>query len=213
VLSDPCSKRIAGGEGRGAERGRILDLIFPEKLKESLDKSFRKVYSSIRGYLMTSYKALKNKVEKAGGTEAGLFIVPEWNMNNLTAKITRQGRKATELGCVPPRIEIVETVEVEFAKATGRFDLAGAEIFKTVIFNCNVLRIVGEAPKLNGWTFAAKITFGDDQGAGNLIYRVPGFEGVIPQSFRTSDARLCNHCETARTRKDVFILQHDSGEW
>ncbi len=134
-------------------------------------------------------------------------------MNSLTTQINRQGRKAIELGCVPPRIEIVETVEVEFAKATGRFDLAGEEIFRTVIFNCNVLRVVGEAPKLNGWTFAAKVTFGDDQGAGNLIYRVPGFKGDIPHSFRTADPRLCEHCETARQRKDVFILQHDSGDW
>lgn len=162
---------------------------------------------------MTSYKALKSKVEAAGGAESGLYIVPEWNMNDLTKKITRQGKRAVELGCVPPRIEIVETVEVEFAKATGRFDLTGKEIFRTVVFECNVLRIVGEAPMLNGWTFAAKITFGDDQGAGNLIYRVPGFKGEIPPSFRKADPRLCEHCETVRQRKDVFILQHEGGDW
>lgn len=159
---------------------------------------------------MRHYNDLKDEIKEQGNS---YFVVPEWNMKDLTKKIKRQGKRAVELGCVPARIEILDTVETYYDRYTGRRDDRGHEVIEKVVFDVSILRIVGEAPKLAGWTFAAKISVGDDEGAGNIIYRVPGFEGEIPQSFRTADPKRCDHCETQRRRSDVFILQHEDGTW
>jgi hypothetical protein len=69
------------------------------------------------------------------------------------------------------------------------------------------LHVSGEAPKLAGWTFVARLTW--DEGA--LVTRcTPGFEGRIDDSLIR--VRECDHCHQDRARNDCYLLENEQGE-
>lgn len=68
------------------------------------------------------------------------------------------------------------------------------------------VRISGPAPVVGPYTFLARI---EHTGAGNLVDLVPGQE--LPDlSYRTAKAQ-CDHCHTARDRKETFLVRHEDG--
>jgi hypothetical protein len=73
-----------------------------------------------------------------------------------------------------------------------------------------LLTVVGETPKINGWTFAATI---QHEEAGDLLRTCPGVEGLLPLRYRRADTQ-CEHCAKDRRRNDTYVLFHvESGEW
>lgn len=70
--------------------------------------------------------------------------------------------------------------------------------------------IEGAAPRINGWTFVARIENND--AIGTVVRVVPGpYADEDYSAYRNHDFG-CDHCETRRRRNDVFVLRNDSGE-
>jgi hypothetical protein len=76
------------------------------------------------------------------------------------------------------------------------------------------IEIRGEAPRLNGWMFVATIQHlpHEDGTYSNVLRTVPGWEGKIPEEYRSA-SRYCEHCKTTRNRIDTYLLQHESGRF
>jgi hypothetical protein len=123
----------------------------------------------------------------------------------LEEQIATLNKKAVKLGCVPIKIE---TLSERHEKIIGRHEgLEKVEVYVKI-------RITGEAPKYNGWTFAATIQHlpaTNQSEAFDIIRTVPGFE--IPSMFRNRGGQTCDHCGHQRYRKDTFIVCHDNGTW
>lgn len=69
------------------------------------------------------------------------------------------------------------------------------------------LVVLGDAPKLSGWTFVARLTWD----GGVLVTRcTPGFEGRIDDSLIREGA--CDHCNVDRQRFDCYLLQDEHGQ-
>lgn len=68
--------------------------------------------------------------------------------------------------------------------------------------------VTGQAPKIEGYTFLAKIEPLSDNK--NLLHRVPDLDDTIKvdDKFKTTKMH-CEHCNVNRYRKDVYVLQND----
>lgn len=67
--------------------------------------------------------------------------------------------------------------------------------------------IEGEAPKHNGWTFAARVDrLGD---ASYTLATAPGVEYVSREGIVLGH---CDHCSTNRARKTTYVLRNEQGE-
>lgn len=71
--------------------------------------------------------------------------------------------------------------------------------------------ITAETPKIDGWTFAARIDHSNE--TGNIIRSVPNIRCEIPEAYRTSQPN-CDHCKVKRYRRDTFVIHNDeTGEF
>jgi len=118
------------------------------------------------------------------------YKIPEQNLEELKGRIEKLNRRCARIG-VPP-ITLTGTGEEMVAeKKFVRRALTEDEIlwggaggsmvdtFRKVF----AVEVEGETPKFEGWEFVAAIQHED---AGNILRTVPGFEGEIPQQYRTA---------------------------
>jgi hypothetical protein len=156
------------------------------------------------------------------------YEIPETNLGELTAKIEKISRRLVKLGM--PAIET--RVESDFAKPYVRFreglGLGRKEWIKpeeVEAYRTNeryvlrfekffVITLTGRVPRFEGWDFVATLQhLSVDGESANILRTVPGFEGKLPDQFRTS-APDCDHCHTNRARKDTLIVRNvGTGEW
>jgi len=113
--------------------------------------------------------------------------IPGQNLGKLQKKIEALARRAAKLGSPDVGMEILE----------GYQDITNPD--GTVTRLCRV-RITGEAPRLNGWRFVAKLQHLSE---GNVVRAVPGED--VPGRFSTAEP-WCEHCNTRRHRKDTFVV-------
>lgn len=67
---------------------------------------------------------------------------------------------------------------------------------------------VGELPRVAGWGFVAKL---EHLEAGNVVSRGPAeLEAELDVAWRTAKGR-CEHCKTARYRRETFLLRSEAG--
>ena len=126
------------------------------------------------------------------------FIIPVQNIEILEEKIAKLNKRSTKLGLEPMELVLGEESVVKMHSSThGEIDV-----------RCREVSINGNSPLVEGWKLVAKIT---PEEAGNLVKHVPGEE--VPKSYRDADPKQCDHCNTRRQRKDVFILQHLDGSY
>lgn len=129
--------------------------------------------------------------------------VPTGNMPILRGKVEELNRRAERLGVEPLRIEIIDTKTI-----TRKHDETGLEY----TLELNVVEIVGESPRLDGWTLIARLTPAEGVEGENLVKCVPGLE--CPREFRAVDMTRCDHCHTRRFRKDTFVIHNEeNGEY
>ncbi len=125
------------------------------------------------------------------------FVVPAVNLDALRARLAKTAARAKRCGTEAPVLTVGETVEVDFySEALQR------KIKRT----CYRVTISGEAPRINGWTFAAAL---DHDGEENIIGAV--IDG-IPAQYRSANP-ACDHCGTKRRRAATFVIRSDAGEW
>lgn len=130
----------------------------------------------------------------------GIYEIHPLNLETLKAKLATMQKRARKLKTNPIRIEELGTKTITVSKV-----MPGG---KTVKFEVErvLIRVHGETPKLAGWSLIAKIEW---LGEERLISCVPGES--CPEKYRSGDF-TCEHCDTARRRKEVFVLSHKCGK-
>ena len=114
-------------------------------------------------------------------------------MNEYVAKINARAQKIGQA-----HIETVEVSRVAVEQEDGSFDMM-------VTFEVH-----GETPKINGWTFIARIEHDQDLGT-NFLRVAPGQE--LPRQYWEAPCN-CDHCGTKRNRLDTFVLREEAtGEY
>ena len=146
------------------------------------------------------------------------YLIPAANFSTFAKKMKSIARRAARLGvgevsyddhgeewiseACPRRSEAVHE-----AGACSRCDEKG-RVWRQV----RRVTVHGDRVVLpGGWRLAARVEpYADGV---NMIHVVPGYEGTsVPAEYRTA-ANRCDHCNTARRRKDLFAAVNDAGEW
>lgn len=135
----------------------------------------------------------------ACGMDKTQYRIAETVFPRLQAEIAELNKKANKLGVQPIvlNIDSTETIKVTDPDTRIKYD----KVFYFVSFT-------GETPKLAGWRLIAVVE--PLETGENLVKIVPN--EACPQVFRTTDTH-CDHCESRRQRKEVFVLGHDDGRF
>jgi hypothetical protein len=124
------------------------------------------------------------------------YHIHEHNMEGFNSKIEKLNKKAMKLNFPAIEVKELEIVTKVHPKTKE------VEIFHKIEVN-------GNAPKLNGWKFVARVeTIKDDKH--NLIFVAPNES--IPTMYRETGSK-CDHCQSNRYRKYTYVLQHENGEY
>lgn len=128
--------------------------------------------------------------------------IPQENMPSLVARIAKLNKRAAKLGCDPIELIIGAPVAKTLERAVR---VEGDHFTRRVMTKVYPIAVAGSPPKINGWTFLGTVQLIDGQ---NIVRSVPGAE--IPVEHRTA-TDWCDHCQSRRGRKDVFVVRHDDG--
>ena len=131
------------------------------------------------------------------------FLVPVENMGKLTVRFEKLSRQVVRLvkkgyQAAPVSFEVLEVVKVP--RPDGAPDLI-----------CNRVSIMGETPRIAGWTFLATLQHLE---GGTILRSVPtaSEEQVAKLSTYRDVDSSCDHCHTNRLRVDTFVVVSDAGE-
>jgi hypothetical protein len=139
---------------------------------------------------------LENEESQEQGAD-GKYWVRTGDLDVMKGKLEKLNRRAAKLKMPPVTMSALGQKVVKEVSPDGRrYDVAMTEI-----------ELVGAAPKIKGWTFVARIVHGE---GGNMIMGAPGNE--VPSKYRTAPPS-CDHCRSARKRKDTFVVRSDAGEY
>ena len=134
--------------------------------------------------------------------QANVALVPECRLPELDERLVAVSKQARKLGLEP--ITYTRT-GVEELRVIKRIRTALDEFVEHKALFVEI-EIHGEIPKLpGGWTLLAVVNHEEGM---PIVKCVPGFE--LPEGQRDRGA-LCDHCGTARSRKDTFVLRADDG--
>ena len=139
----------------------------------------------------------------------------------LEETVGKLAKRAGKLGLEAPRLEIVHkfaSPKLRHANVdTNCLNWDDPRIVRRLDSEGNVLittnemvpmvrfRLIGQAPRIEGWTFGATLQHMDGE---TVLLTVPGFS--VPTKYRKT-GNLCEHCRFNRARVQTFILQHDDG--
>jgi hypothetical protein len=119
-----------------------------------------------------------------------------WRLEEALKILTKLAKKAKKFG----NDDISWTVG-EPVMRTHHSNITG----KPIRVSFTPITIEGSAPQVEGWKFLGKIEFLTTGGV--LLSSVTDTE--IPAQYRNNPTTFCAHCNTARQRKDVFILENN----
>ena len=114
-------------------------------------------------------------------------------------------KKATKLGSTPITYKVIEEKEVT-RRHTYIYGM-GNEKSKEYKILAKIVEVTGTAPRLNGFTFVARVEYLADHKS--LFHTVPGVNIKIDERFRELNASVCEHCNLIRRRSDTFIVRND----
>jgi hypothetical protein len=143
-------------------------------------------------------------------------LLPELQ-KRIERKVNRPARKLglaeaiVELGEASPRYYVRREVATGFEGTGYSWTEVDAEVKakrdaqgkRTFIIEFTPVTITATEPKLNGWKFIATIEHTE---AGNILRSATDRD--LPVEYRTKK-NICDHCKTARRRKDTYVVQHD----
>lgn len=132
-------------------------------------------------------------------TETKTYRIPEANMGWLMEKLEGLNKKARKCHTTEIQMTVVGEETVTLTNAITGFD-------RLVVYK--IVEVTGETPKLNGWTFVARLE--KVASTANLVFVAPG--EALPEIYRSADT-WCDHCQTRRTRKDTFVVRNDEGTY
>jgi len=128
--------------------------------------------------------------------------IPAGNLEIAQQRVDKLNRRATKMGVSLLRLEATEP----FMKKVciSRND-EGREVQRDLPFV--KVTLIGESPKLVGWTVVAQLERIED--AGVVVNILPG--ETLDASWRDRDS-YCDHCQTKRRRLTTYILRDQSGK-
>jgi hypothetical protein len=132
-----------------------------------------------------------------------MIKIAEYRVEEFLKKIATFNRKAVKLAL--PEVKVVkigsELKEMKFKPVEGPEETYYIEISE--------YDLQGDIPRVGGWGIHSKVEPASDAD-GNFVYTNRGFEKV--ESLRTTKL-VCEHCNKARARSCVYLLQNkDTGE-
>lgn len=139
------------------------------------------------------------------------YEITPWAYEWLEKQLKKLNRRAGKLGTAEITAKKVrefnKVIEIPCARTTEN----PRGVREAHILHYEVL-VEGETPMLEGWWFAATV---EAKEIGNVIRKSPYAEDIeIPERFRTTDPKMCEHCGTKRLRKDTYIVHHwHRDEW
>ena len=134
--------------------------------------------------------------------EEKTYRVRKSALGEIEREFAKLNRRAKKLGVPEAGFEVVE----EYHRKLIEDPYTGAMLLKEIYIPMVVIKIHGEAPKFEGWTFLGTLEHTE---SGNLLKSVPGQR--IPEDYRHVD-RKCDHCKLKRIRKDTFVVEHEDGQ-
>jgi hypothetical protein len=147
-------------------------------------------------FAMTEAQANDTTQEDIFGDRT-IYLIPEANFPRFEREIEKLSRRSEKLIGLPIRPVV--------------FGRQHKEISKGVTVLMIETYLVAETPKIEGWTFVARIDHTND--AGNIIRTVPNLSCDLPEHFRTAKPD-CQHCNVRRLRRDTFVIRNDqTGEY
>ena len=166
---------------------------------------------------------------EAAQEAVGGFVarIPSFKVEVLQKKVAAMAKRAAKLEVEAPSVTVTEETEVEEIKET----VASGETVVTETRTWVYVVIAGSFPKLAGWVFLATLQHSE---AGTIIRRIPGLaaqmRGLVEQGQSAKEASeeleakfslaefrqaapICEHCQTARARRDTYVvLRPETGE-
>lgn len=137
----------------------------------------------------------------------GIYEVPQANLAKLELRLKKLNKRADKLQLARVELSVVREQLIPIygdsqvlypSLATWR-PVIGYE----TITHC---QIIGAAPVVSGWQLIARL---ESLEHGNKINKtVDDIE--LPEIYRTRST--CDHCNTARRRKDTYVLRSEAGE-
>lgn len=124
-----------------------------------------------------------------------------WAIPVLCERIGKLNRRAAKCRCEPLVLRVLRSYD----KVVGK-DALGSDR----IVNLSDVEIEGVAPRINGWMLVAKITPAESTD-GNFVKTVPSLKGDLNPKYRTIEMK-CDHCQSVRRRRDVFVIRNESGD-
>ncbi len=145
------------------------------------------------------------------------YQIPECNLDALTTRIAKLNKRAAKLGCAPVTMAVGEYEDIglvtDHSIERGWFDrVARADETPMRFRRVYAVTVAGEAPKLNGWTFAGTLQRVElEDGTETGLMR--SIEGVaVPEAFRQRVGQ-CDHCRADRRRNDVYIVRNEASDY
>ena len=143
---------------------------------------------------MVSFKVWMEQEE-----EKDVYNVPNDRMTIVNKQLEKMNKRAAKNGLPPVKLILMDRFVKTITNSNGSKN--SREYLK--------LRVEGEAPKVKGWTFIARIMHSEN---GNIISNAPGIQEPTPTMYRTAKPN-CDHCKTNRQRNDTFILKNEKGDY
>lgn len=122
----------------------------------------------------------------------GLAAIQE-KIDELNKRAARHGMNTLELRVVK-ELTFIPVYKAGFGHAE---DLYGIEVD-------------GGAPRMNGWKLLARVEFNGI--IGNVVHIVPTVNDDGSFEQYRSVGSVCEHCNSKRYRKDIFVLEHENGQ-
>jgi len=120
----------------------------------------------------------------------------ELGLQALQEEVAKLNKRASKHGLTPIELKVEHKPFIPVFY--GRF-LPQRDLY--------VVTIVGDAPVIDGWRLVARVEFNDT--IGPVVRLVPGQEDDGSFSEYRKATPKCDHCNTARRRKDVFVLEKE----
>lgn len=149
------------------------------------------------------------------------YIVPEQNIDALTAALDKLARKAAKLNCSLKWFARPASVQIQVHLIGGEVsaDWRWQDSAQPVADGWEktgrarqmfAVWIEGEAPTFGGWSLVGILApvAVDGGEAENVVRTVPG--EAVPEEYRKRVGD-CDHCCTVRRRSETFVVRHESG--
>lgn len=147
------------------------------------------------------------EVEEVVENKPRTFKIAVDLLPEVEKKLEKIQKQAKKLGLEPIKLNIIRTFADKVERKVTNPETGKKE--KTeVLIRKHEIEVVGEAPKLAGWEFVAKV-----QGNG-IVDVVPGEDSAPVLSCVHDEPGRCDHCHKVRNRTLTYVVKNvDNGEF